>query len=348
MPASARGDISAVSTLIAEGARVNAQDSATTDAFSVSTRTREISWPGQRLTPLMLAANSGYRDVVEMLLQAGADASFRNAAGQSAAEMALSRNYRDFHDVILGSLRPAVERPPGDLNADLQPATETSLHAAIADDDVDRVKKCLSQGVPVNWRDSTGRTPLELSIIAGRERIVAFLVLRGADTLKCDAQGRIPLILAIENGKAPVVRMLLDMEQVSYDRAIQFRMTRIDSDLMPETDFSVIRFDVGLDTADQDGVTPYMKAAALGHTGIFQMIALQHVCDGFDAKGRSWISHAIENRREALLVEVFDEVNSQIPQPPPNHGSGSRITPSCSPRPTHRAACRWHIPVNRD
>ncbi|MBC7965989.1 MAG: ankyrin repeat domain-containing protein [Fuerstia sp.] len=115
MLASARGDISFVGTLISEGARVNAQDTVTIDAFSVPAGTREISWPGQRLTPLMLAANSGYRDVVETLLQAGADPSLRNVAGQTAAEMALSRNYRDVHDLILGSLRPAAERPPGDL-----------------------------------------------------------------------------------------------------------------------------------------------------------------------------------------------------------------------------------------
>ncbi len=327
MLASACGDISLVGALLSEGAQVNAQDTVTIDTFSVSARTGEIPWPGQRLTPLMLAANSGYRDVVEMLLQAGADASLRNAAGQAAAEMALSRNYRDVHHQILGSMRPAIEKPPGDINAEVQPATEASLHAAIAADDVDRVKQWLNLGSPINQRDATGRTPLELAIIAGRERIVAFLVLKGADTLQRDAQGKTPLLLAIENQQAPVVRMLLDMERLSYDKEFQFRMTRIDSDLKPDADFSVMRFDSGIDTADSDGVTPDMKAAALGHSSIFQMIAMQHLCDDFDTMGRSWISHAIENRREAFLVEMFDGVNSQIPQLPPNHGSGSRITP---------------------
>ncbi len=124
MLASARGDISFVRALVSEGAQVNAQDIVSTAAFSVSVRTGEISWPGQRLTPLMLAANFGYRDVVEMLLQAGADASRRNAAGQTAAEMALSRKYRDVHDLILGTLRPSLEKPPRDIHAEIRPATE--------------------------------------------------------------------------------------------------------------------------------------------------------------------------------------------------------------------------------
>ncbi len=104
-------------------------------------------------------------------------------------------------------------------------------------------------------------------------------------------------------------------------------MTRIDSDLKPYADFSVMRFDSGIDAADQDGVTPDMKAAALGHTAIFQLIAMLRLCDDFDTMGRSWISHAIEDHREAFLVEIFDGGNSQIPQQPPNQGSGSRITP---------------------
>jgi hypothetical protein len=206
-------------------------------------------------------------------------------------------------------------------------ASQTSLQSAIAADDVDRVKQWLSPGTPINQRDTSGRTPLEHAIIAGRERIVAFLVLRGADPLQRDAQGKTPLMLAIENNQALVVRMLLDMETLSHDKDFQFRISRIDSDLKPDTDFSVMRFDAGLATADPDGVTPDMIAAALGHTSIFQMIAMQRLCDDFDSMGRSWISHAIENRREAFLVEVFDAVNSQIPQLPPNHNSGSRITP---------------------
>lgn len=114
MLAAARGDLSTVFSLIRLGARVNAQDQLQS-SYAVQTRTDTLQWPGRQLTALMLAAHSGYREVARMLLEAKADATLRNQAGLTAAEMALRRNYTDVHDLILGSTRPPIEVPPGEL-----------------------------------------------------------------------------------------------------------------------------------------------------------------------------------------------------------------------------------------
>lgn len=70
MRAAARGDTSAVTTLVAGGAAVNAVHDDT------------------RLTPLMFAAYFGHDAAVRLLLDKGAQANLKDATGASAADWA--------------------------------------------------------------------------------------------------------------------------------------------------------------------------------------------------------------------------------------------------------------------
>ncbi len=88
-----------------------------------------------------------------------------------------------------------------------------------------------------------------------------------------DSAGRTPLLLAVEKGHVAVVRLLLDLESLPFDKDVQFRMTRIDSKLTPESDFSHFRFESGIDIPDLNGISPYMKAAELGNYEIFMLLA---------------------------------------------------------------------------
>jgi hypothetical protein len=113
MVACLKGDLQTVNLLISKGANVNLRD-AVSSAYSIWPRTGSINWPGEQMTPLMLAASQGYRTIVEALLDAGAEPNLRDKAGKNAAELALERRYLEVHDVIfLRMKRPAVEPPQG-------------------------------------------------------------------------------------------------------------------------------------------------------------------------------------------------------------------------------------------
>ena len=82
MRAAARGDVTTVTTLVAGGADVNATHA-------------EL-----RLSPLMFAAYFGHDAVVRRLLDAGARANVKDAAGASAADWATAGDHAATTDAL--------------------------------------------------------------------------------------------------------------------------------------------------------------------------------------------------------------------------------------------------------
>lgn len=83
MRAAARGDATAVTALVAAGAEVD-------------TPHAEL-----RLSPLMFAAYSGKDEVVRLLLEKGAKANLKDAAGASAADWATAGDHAATTDVLI-------------------------------------------------------------------------------------------------------------------------------------------------------------------------------------------------------------------------------------------------------
>jgi hypothetical protein len=69
-------------------------------------------------------------------------------------------------------------------------------HAATLGDEAG-VSALLDQQIDVNHRDSAGKTPLMLAVIAGHDNIVAMLIAHGADPNAGDANGETPLHAAL-------------------------------------------------------------------------------------------------------------------------------------------------------
>lgn len=128
------------------------------------------------------------------------------------------------------------------------------------------VKKQLAEKVDPNSRNPAGETPLMKAAESGDLQTVVVLIFRGADERAQDKLGRTPLMHAAASGQAEVVKLLLEMEQLHTDADLQFRLTRLDSELPLNTDFTKMRFrpDNGL----KDN---------LGRTAIFHAVQAENV-----------------------------------------------------------------------
>lgn len=328
MVAALKGDNPNVYMLVQYRAIVNQRD-AVSGGYTLWPRGGSgINWPGRQMTPLMLAAHGGYENVVKTLLDAGADPTLQDADGRTAAEIARSRNYMEVFDMLIAATRPSIELPPGNMpEVSLNTTIDQLLKQGIEQDDPEKIRAWLDFGGPVEQPDSEGFTPLFRAVAAGRDRIAALLILNGADEVRTDTAGKTPLLLAVEKGHVAVVRLLLELESLPFDKDVQFRMTRIDPKLKPDSDFSSFRFESGIDIPDPNGITPYMKAAELGNYEIFMLLSPHSLCEHVDASGRSWLTCAIEARQSQFLDRLFDDANNQFPTLPPGHSPGSRITP---------------------
>ncbi len=332
MLAAWKGDMATCGSLLNLGANVNAQDLiASSDQHTILTNSNAIYWPGARMTPLMLAAWNGHEPVARLLLEHGADPMLRDASGRTAYEIAQVQNYFAIHNLILESIKPAVEIPAGESTsfapAMPEEALDLMLAKAMMEDNLDSVKAWKMNGGSVQRANSSGQTALMQAAAAGRERIVAWLMLAGSDPLQRDPTGQTPLMIAAAAGHSRTVEMILKLEQIGSDQEIQFRMSQMASDLPGGLDFQRYHFDAGIDQTDSSGETAWMKAAAGGHLQAFEILTEMTTAEKLTPDGKSWLSMAVENKQESLLCALLDKAIAQMEYIQKGYVSSSRITP---------------------
>lgn len=332
MLAACKGDVATCGSLINQGASINAQDSvSSSEQHTILTTSSTIYWPGARMTPLMLAAWYGHEPVAKLLLERGADPMLRDASGRTAYEIADARSFMSIHNLILGSIKPAVEIPASESTSFGPAMPEEALALmfakALMEDDLDSVKAWKMNGGSVQRANSSGQTALMQAAAAGRERIAAWLMLAGSDPLQRDPNGQTPLMIAAAAGHALTVEMILRLEQIGFDEELQFRMSQMASDLPGGLDFQRYHFDAGIDQADSSGETAWMKAAAGGHLQAFEILSEMTLAEKLTPDGKSWLSMAVENKQESLLCSLLDKAIAQMEYIQKGHVSSSRITP---------------------
>jgi ankyrin repeat protein len=153
---------------------------------------------GRRATTpiLCIAARYGWVPVVEMLLEAGADAkavctttggtALHNAATQSEP------NYLRTAQLLIDAGCPlealmSMEMPRGSPSYKLQ---SPALHMAVLEGDPRMVTLLLDAGADINARNRRGETALIIAAYVGAEEVSRVLLARGADATLKDGEGR--------------------------------------------------------------------------------------------------------------------------------------------------------------
>ena len=240
-------------------------------------------------TPLAEAIEHGNREIVAVLLDAGARINVRSSWGRTAlmflSEASSSELVRDLisagaklnarDDRGDSPLMSAAGSAPSTVLTELiragaridatNSAGETALFVAARSNNPEAVKLLIDAGVNVNARNDEGQTALMTIVAAGSFEKVKTLIERGADTSLIDDDGRTALMLAAFNEDPRVTEFFLNGSKIDArdndgDTALLFASER-DSE---KNVLLLIHAGAQIDAKDKEGRTALLRAAISG------------------------------------------------------------------------------------
>jgi ankyrin repeat protein len=181
-------------------------------------------------TPLMVAADRGALDVVELLLQAGADPNLSDSERKTSVRLAQQGGHREVvAALVAGGARPelvalgelaasgnvaelsrllAANAHP-DVRLELE---RTPLHEAAALGQLEAVQALIAAGAAVDLVDADGWTALMEACDFGQLELVRALLAAKADPFLLDRASFSAFRLAERAGHAPVVALFRELE----------------------------------------------------------------------------------------------------------------------------------------
>ena len=170
-----RGDLARIEQLIAQGADVN-----------------------RRPSLLLVALRPGYdRDVVQLLLENGADVDERSFWGYTTLYLAVKHRDTELVKILLAH--------GANVNAF---GNSEVLYLAASNGDVAMAQLLIAKGADVSARNLYERTPLHVAAVKGRTSLAELLLANGADVNARDSRGKTPLRLATKRRRKDIVELL--------------------------------------------------------------------------------------------------------------------------------------------
>jgi hypothetical protein len=219
-------------------------------------------------TPLFLAVNwGGSRDVVDLLIAAGADVNDRTESGEEILFSTLFYGMPEIIEALLAAGARLPEDDPSLIRATYLSASngfdgvfrmaaeeagtrglswwdEVPMHAAARGGSVLIGEALLESGVAVDEKNIYGITPLHIAAEHGRLAFVDFLIRSGASLVETSVMGLTALHFALENGHRSVADRILALG--APDEAPVFPELRGPYLGQPEPGDEPVRFALGI------------------------------------------------------------------------------------------------------
>ena len=175
------------------------------------------------MTALHYAVCSKNSAIIRMLLQAGASTELQNKQGNTILHTIMQNNSTKVFEEFIGELRLLI----GHANNN----GEMPLHLAAAMGNIDFVLKLIEYGAGLEETSKKLWTPLFYAIHNNRHDIMRALRKRNAQTNCTDSEGRSPLCIAVEQGKAgfDILSELLADPTTQFAEEIQPVLRALDS-----------------------------------------------------------------------------------------------------------------------
>lgn len=280
-------DIAAVRLLLSAGADPNSTDGQGETCLILAARTgrddivdallehgAEVDKrdEGFAQTALMVAAREGHASIVRRLLALGAKVDAQTRAGKTPAWRLPSQN--------AGSKGAGIIRGgwPDRGERDTIPGAKTALLYAARQDHADIVRMLLDAGAPIEQADADGVTPLLIAVLNGAFESARVLVERGANVNAMDWYGQTPLFSAIDWRNLDVPGPTRD-NGVDREAALDFIKLLLakgaDVNARTRESLPVRRWVLRLGSlswADFTGQTPFLRAAFSGDVTVMRLL----------------------------------------------------------------------------
>jgi cytohesin len=246
-------------------------------------------------TALWLAAKEYRADVVEVLLQAGADVNKADDDGSAPLSAATSAPIATM----------LIERGAS-VNA-TNTLGQTALLCAAQEDRADVVGALLQAGADVNKADEDGFAPLSAAASAS---IATMLIERGADVNAANRFGSTALLLAADAGRVGVVEALLQAD-ADVNKADDDGDAPLTVAASASIATMLIERGADLNAANRFGATALLRAAQNGCADVVEAL-LQAGADvnKADDDGFAPLSAAASARIATMLIERGADVNA--------------------------------------
>jgi ankyrin repeat protein len=162
----------------------------------------EDGWPSR----CFWAVNKGFAEIVQVLLEAGADVTRLNHQGYTLLHEAAMKGSVELTRMMLNA---GIH--PDDLGGyGMTPMQCCAIIGTRIEGVVDCIRVLIEAGADVSKYGKMGMTALGLAAEQGGIEVVRLLLAAGAPVSLPDNLGRVPLLLAAEHGHADVVEELLE------------------------------------------------------------------------------------------------------------------------------------------
>ena len=157
-----------------------------------------------KVSPLMVAIFENEDDIVELLINKGADVSYANKYGltpllaaitnsnheKEKEEKGKENNYQVSCDIVQLLINKGAK--VSSLNKDGVNPIESAIHGS----NIEIMDLLFEKGVKINDKNGSGNTPLHLAVYENNLAIVNFLIRKGADINEINAKNLTPLLVA--------------------------------------------------------------------------------------------------------------------------------------------------------
>ncbi len=253
------------------------------------------------ITPLAKALRLENIEIVQLLLESGADVNRQNAFGWSVMHLAahqLEKGERTFYELLL-------KHNP---NMNVQNyKKQTPFMIAVKYDTSRSIANLIKQGADINAEDENANTPLLYAAKHGNSDVVKLLINSGTDIdAKNREDGSTALIYMVKSGESEMVDFLIkkgadvDAESSSGSTALIY-VSKLD---VP-TKKLLIKKNKDANTLNEHKIMVLMNAAAKGDIDLVRKLVKKGAdLNAIDSEGNTLLMHAAKNSSKKV-VEFF-------------------------------------------
>ncbi|WP_235283204.1 ankyrin repeat domain-containing protein [Methanosarcina sp. 2.H.A.1B.4] len=254
------------------------------------------------ITALMVAGDHGHRDVVELLIKAGAYPNIQNKNGNTTLNIAAAQGYKEIVELLIKS----------GANLNIQDTKgSTALMFAATGGHKDVVELLIKSGANLNIQDTKGSTALTYAVIEGIIDIVDLLIKGGANPNIQNKNGSTALIYAAKMGQKDIVELLIIGDANLNIQDTESRTALMSATVSAQKDIVELLIKAGTDLniQDTDGSTALMFAVAKGDKDIVELFIKAGVDLNIQNKN-SYTALIIATAKENKdIIELFPKNN---------------------------------------